>query len=60
MICPYTVHRVETSSIKIKYDEDGKEAGHERVTASYAEPIACKEKDCGAWQDEKCCYGRIT
>lgn len=56
MICPYIV----TKKIKLKtnheYDSDGLNTSDEQVEIHMAEPIACLESGCGAWQDGHCLY----
>ena len=56
MKCPYAVHRTSLHITSYKYNEDGQYEQVSNVDRSNASFVDCLEKDCGVYQDGKCCY----
>ena len=58
MFCPYAVNRHVVQQHIYEYNEDGSTKMVETVDHNTASFVKCKENECGAWRDGKCCYGQ--
>ena len=56
MFCPYAVNRHTVQQTIYEYNEDGTTKMYQTVDHNNAEFLKCKEHECGAWRDGKCCY----
>ena len=56
MFCPYAVNRHTVQQTVFEYNEDGSMRMSQIIDHNNAEFIKCKEQECGAWRDGKCCY----
>ena len=56
MFCPYAVNRHTVQQTVFEYNDDGSMKMSQTVDHNNAEFIKCKEQECGAWRDGKCCY----
>lgn len=60
MKCPYAVHRKTITQSHIEYDDEGKQTDWTEIQNNTAFFVECQKENCGAWQDSKCCYGKVT
>lgn len=58
MKCPYAVNRNSQSLWKYKYRDDGQQDKVFNTEINNAVFVDCLEENCGAWQNNKCCYGK--
>ena len=56
MKCPYTIHRKIISQIAFEYNTDSNVTIQTETINNVAIMVDCVQKDCGAWQNGKCCY----
>ena len=56
MFCPYAVDRHVVSQTIYEYNEDGTTKMQQTIDHNTAKFTECKQQECGAWRDGKCCY----
>lgn len=56
MFCPYAVNRKTVTQTVYDYNEDGSVAQAQTVETNNAEFLQCKQQECGAFRNGKCCY----
>ena len=56
MKCPYVVDCVATTKTKIEYNDENQEQGSTVIIYNKAYFAECQKKNCGAYQNGKCCY----
>lgn len=56
MKCPYAVNRHVVQQIATEYGEDGAQNFQQTIEDNTAEFVDCLEAECGAWQNDRCCY----
>lgn len=60
MFCPYAVNRNVVTQCSFEYGEDGEMTISQTIEHNNAEFIKCKENECGAWREGRCCYNNNT
>ncbi len=59
MKCPYNISIHQRVTRSYSYDTDGKIESEETVLVEKRPLLDCAGKDCGAWQNGKCCYNNL-
>ena len=56
MKCPYAMNRKTVSQTIFEHDENGVQTFQQTVEDNKASFPDCLMQECGAWENERCCY----